>query len=292
MINIITSDLFRVRKGAAFYGVMIGILVLILSTGGILTVIRSSSFQKMVGDENSLFSVEIMSEDDRADIEKLKAAEDELPQNGGEFIKFMMAEAGEGMALLLLPFIIAIFGADFSTGTFRNLISHGTNRNKIYLAKMCGSLILTVLMLLSFIILSGVVGAAMFGFAGFSGALLVEIIGAIVRMLPILMAFICIGHCIIAFTKRSSYTIAIYLVGTMVWALILQVLAMLRPGMQWLMQLELMSAVGAVTGFSSLNGQIALSGGQLIVPMVFSLILIVGSLAVGMNRYKRLDFDF
>lgn len=278
MLNIIQADLFKIRKGKALKGVMLGLLLIVLITAAVFKLVESPAFQVTMENNGEIFS-----SDDLSDVEE---AQGMMPQNGGDFVRMMFLEVGSGFVLFLLVFIITIFGVDYSSGTYRNLLSYHSSRGSIYAAKVITNTILTIVMLIGFLVLNVIIGGILFGFGGFSAALFLTIIKGFLLTMPILIAFITLGHCIVAFSKRTSYAIAIYLVGLIVWSLVLQIPAMLIPRLEWLMQLDLMSAPKLVAQYA-VNGSASIA-----VPMIFSIILIVGTYVLGLARYKTTDFDF
>lgn len=190
----------------------------------------------------------------------------------------------EGIALLLLPFIITVFGGDYSAGAFRNLLSYHSERGKIYISKILTTLILSLATVLVFGAVSTIAGGIAFGLGGYSLGMVFDLFKGLLLILPVMIAFI--GHCILAWTKRCSYTIVIYLVGLIVWAMITQIMAIIMPYLEWLTQLDLMSAMGQLITYQTLSFI------QIIVLLVFSAILIVISLGLGIYKYKTTDFDF
>ena len=147
-------------------------------------------------------------------------------------------------------------------------------------------MLLTIVMMVAAAVLSAVTGALVFGFSGFSGTVIFGITKAIILMCPIVFALISVGNCVLVYTRKSSYTIAIYLVGWIVWSLLLQIPAMLLPGMDWMIQLDLTSAAKLVSNY-------AVSGeGNIVITMVFSMVVIVVTNILGLIKYKATDFDF
>jgi len=278
MLNIIRSDLFKIRKGKAFYGVMIGILGTLILVAGIFKVIQSPAFRESMTVHEEAF--------DEGDIMDVEDAQQYLPTNGGEFLTFVNQEVGGAFLFFLLPFIIAVFGADYSSGAYRNLLSYHSGREGIYAAKIITSIILTVLMLFGSAVFSIIIGAVVFGFGGFTGAVLLGTVKCIIMMLPILVSLIAAGHCVLAFTKKTSATIAFYLVGLIVWSLVLEIPAMLIPNMEWLLQLDFASSIKAAAQYA-MNADV-----KILIPMLFSFVLIAGTYVLGVIRYKTTDFDF
>jgi len=278
MLNIIQADLFKVRKGKAFIGVMLGIFLTLVLVAVVFKVVSAPAFNDYISGQEEYYS-----ESDRVDINE---AQQMLPANGGEFLLMMFREIASGYAFFILPFIITVFGADYSSGTYRNLLSYHSGRTGIFTAKLITTTIITIAMLIGTGILAAIVGSVLFGFGGFSAALIVQVLKAIIFMLPILLAFIGLGYCITALTKKTSYTIAFYFVILLVWSIVIQVPAMLIPGMSWLMALDLMSSLKTAAQYAA-GADVSLA-----VPMVFSIILLAASGVTGLIKYKTTDFDF
>jgi len=278
MLNIIRSDLFKIYKGKAFYGVMLGLLGCIILIAGIFKIIQTPAFRTSMSVHEEMFN-----EDDILSVEE---AQQYMPSNGGEFLVLMNQELGSSFLFFLLPFVIAVLGADYSSGAYRNLLSYHSGRGGIYAAKMLTSIILTVLMLVCTSVINIIIGGIVFGFGGFTGIVLLGTVKNIILMLPILISLIGTAHCVLAFTKKTSTTIAFYLVGLTVWSLILQIPALLIPGMEWLLQLDFSSSIKMV-GQYAMNADV-----KIMVPMIFSFLLIAGTYVFGMIKYKTTDFDF
>lgn len=278
MLNIIRSDLFKIYKGKAFYGVMLGLLGTIILIAGMFKIIQSPAFRESMSAHEEVFN-----ESDILDVEE---AQQYLPSNGGEFLEFMNQEMGSGFLFFLLPFVIAVFGADYSSGAYRNLLSYHSGRAGIYAAKMITSIILTVLMMVGTSVINIIIGGIVFGFSGFTGTVLLGTVKSIIMMLPILISLIGTAHCVLAFTKKTSATIAFYLVGLTVWSLVLQIPALLMPKMGWLLQLDFSSSIKTAAQYA-MNADV-----KIMVPMIFSFLLIAGTCVFGAIKYKATDFDF
>lgn len=282
MLNIISSDIFRVRKGTALYGVIGGIFALFLLMAVIFKIINFPVIFDMTETDvtvvpESNVSIEADLDDDIVEF---------LPDNGAEFLLSMFTETSNGLALFLLPLIISVFGADFSAGTFRNLLSYESGRKKIYIAKLICTLVFSIIMLLAFVVVGGLLGSLFFGFGGFSVAFISQIFTILALQLPIYIALICIGHCILAFSKKCSYTIATYIVGLLVWSFVLQMVGLAIPRLSWVIQLDLMSMLNTLANYKMV------SNGEIVFPVIFAVGVMIISFGLGGYRYKTTDFDF
>lgn len=276
MSNLISSELFKIRKGKTLLGIAIGLILVTLLISGVVSVIRSPELSAHLR-----YDAAVMDQSDVADMDTFSEM---MPNNVGEYLSFMYKESGSIFALLLLPLVISIFASDYRTGAFRNLLSHSLSREKIYMGKLLTTLLLTVATVVLFGILNAAVGLIMFGIGGM--AIFVNLLKGMVLILPLLTAFVCVGHCIVAFTKSSGNSIAVYLVGALAWSTILQIGSFLLPGGEWIMNLDLMSQVGTLFRPDLLKFT------DIATPLVFAFILIIGSVIMGINRYKATDFDF
>ena len=280
MLNIIASDLFRVRKGKTFIGVTIGIVALVVLIAAIFGIMNTPGVYDGLMSQSGLINA-----GDAQDMTDMIAI---MPKNGGEFVNMFFAEGADIFALLLLPFVITVIGADYSTGAFRNLLSYHSKRSSIYIAKAVTTFLLTMVSAVLYAVLTCLSGGLVFGFSGFSLALFGQVVKGLLFMMPIVAGLTALGYCLMVVLKKTSYTIAAYLVGMIVWTMVLQIFAMLIPGMNWLMQLDLMSALGIAAEVAA--GTAASS--SLMIPMIFSVVLLVGCTVFGIYRYKTTDFDF
>jgi len=280
MLNLISSDIFRVRKGKSIKGVIGGILCMVLFMAIMFKIMGSLSFMESISvGENILIESE-------ADLQDVKEIQGFIPANGGEFTLTMFTEASNSLSLFLLAFIIAVFGAEFSSGAFRNLLSYESNRAKIYFARLLTIILFSVIAILSMVIISMIAGSIIFGFGGMGSGFFIQLFTGLLLQLPIYIAFISLGQFILIFTKKTSSTIAFYLVGLVIWTLVIDILAMLSSSLNWLMNLELMTALNTVADYpSAASSDIAVS-------LIFSAALIIASTIFGIFKYQRTDFDF
>jgi|GEM_PF-1178223 len=287
MLNLVFSDLYRVKKGTFLYGVAMGLLALFLLLAVIFKVISSPIFNELMESSADGTVITIESDSVSQDLAEMQEELDEfIPDNGGAFGLSMLTEASNCLPLFLLPLLIAVFGADYSAGTFRNSLSYLSKRTPIYLSKLLISILLTIVIVLVYIIGSVLIGSLFFGFGGLGAAFWKQTLIIAALQFPINLAFICLGHCIMAVSRKTSHTIAIYLVGLLVWSVILQLISMTIPGAQWLMNFDLMNAMTVMANYQSYTRA------DIIMPQVFSLAVIAASLGIGVYRYQKTDFDF
>mgnify|MGYP003623628592 CR=1 FL=1 len=277
MANIISSDFFRLRKGKTIKGVLIGIICVLLVTAVLLKVFSSDWFlDRMINTSTGTSGFGISMELDESDLQDLEQLQVFEVHDGTEYMASMMSESAELLLVLILPFIIAVFGGDYASGAFRNLLSYHSKRKNIYIAKLLTTSIVAVLLTIAFEVLSWLTGTVFFGFGNSIGLRLVNMLPGTLLMLPRIIDFISIGQGVIAFTKKTGTTIAIYLIGMICWALVIQVVAMFFPGVSWIMNLDLTTMLGLIFDYTSLSLQ------SILTPTIFSIIIIAVTTIAGM----------
>ena len=243
MNNIISSDLYRVRKGAAYRNTCLGILAIILVMLTSFLFVQSGAAAEMLTTTNDLTPADV------AELEQAIQSEVTLIENGAAFGQQMLSDFF--IFLFFLPVAIAVFCADFSAGTYRNTLSYESDRTKVYMAKLLLSIGLCITMVLGMLAVSFLLGSVAFGFSGFTAAFFGNLSAALLLQLPIYLATITICHCLVSFTKKSSSTIAVFLVGYFVLDLILQLAVGIFHMPEWLMLLDAQSAGKLMAGYAS-----------------------------------------
>jgi hypothetical protein len=284
MLNIINADFFRVRKGKAIYATLLGILGIILFTAILLKLISSEDILNQAASSNSgILTIEGNMDGIENSTELLSEL---VPENGSAFAFSMYGDVGNIITIFILVFIITIFGTDYSAGAYKNSLSYHSNRCKIYLSKLLLSSGLAIGLLFALGLMSLIVGGIFFGFHGYAIANLLPAVTAIALMIPMMLTFISIGYCIIAFTKKVSATIATYIVGILACSTLLQIARMVFPTKVWLSRLDLMSSMGQMTKYQ------ALSAVEILTPIGLAVAIIILTTSIGMYKYQKTDFDF
>ena len=283
MLNIINADLFRIRKGKAFYATLLGILGIILFTAILLKLISSENFLNQTTNGSGIITIESDVDDLQDSTEALREL---IPENGSQFAFSMYGDVGNIITMFTLVFIITVFGADYSSGAYKNVLSYHSKRSKIYLSKLLLSSLLAVSLLFILGLISLAVGGVFFGFHGYTITNLLPAITAIALMIPILLSFVSIGYCLIAFTKKVSATIATYIVGILACGTLLQIAILMFPTKQWIQRLDLMTSMGKMTKYQSLSAV------EILTPIGLALAIIILTTGIGIYKYQKTDFDF
>ena len=234
MSNIISSDLYRVRKGAAYRNTCLGILFVIIAMLASFLFLQSGAATEMLTTTNDLAPADV------AELEQVMQSEVALIASGAAFGLQMLSEFF--IFLFFLPVVIAVFCADFTAGTYRNTLSYESDRVKVYMSKLLLSIGLCLAMLLGMLAVSSLLGSVAFGFSGFTAAFLGKLLTTLLLQFPIYLATITVCHCLVSVTKKSSSTIAVFLVGYFILTLVLQLAVGIFHMPEWLMLLDAQSA--------------------------------------------------
>lgn len=227
MVNIIKSDIFRLRKGAAVRNVFLGGIIIIVITG--VNMAGSSSGFGGVG------------------VQTTASAARALPGNGAEFLQQMR---DDGLfPFFILAFAVAVLGAEYSTGTIRNSLSYFVDRRKVFFAKCITGFLCCLAYTCLCLIVSFIVGTLLFGFGGFSLTLFIRVLLQILLSIPLYLGMVAIGNVLLVFTKRTSITIATYLIGLIVFPSFTNQLLQLFPKAEWLQLCDPLSAFSVLSRF-------------------------------------------
>lgn len=283
MSNIIGSDLYRIRKGAALRNALLGLFALIILIVGILTANKNGVFLNLaVGNMNDNVSVTVKQQEAlEASVEDLDQMMTMLPQSGADFTDMMVSENILVFFLLFIP--VAVVGADYSAGTYRNTLSFETDRKKVYLGKLVVNFILTLVLLVAATLFSILAGGIALGFSGFTGAFFAKLLAVLALQLPIYMALAAFAQCVLTLTQKTGASIAIYLVFTFFFSSIIQLAGILLPTVRWLYRLDFISGLRLVSTYQTAPAA------DIVVPLLMAVGVLVGATALGMARYRKAD---
>jgi len=284
MLNIIKADFFRLRKGKAIYAVLLGMFGIIMAMTFLLSAISIGwvSEENQVLNGSGIVTIESTDEEVQDNAELLASL---VPENGAEFVSSMYSDMGSIMNMFVLVFIIVVFGVDYSSHTYKNILSYHTKRSKIYLSKIGLSSLLAIGSLLIWGLISFVIGGISFGFQGYNAENILPMITGVALMIPMLLAFVSIGYCLVVFTKKTSATIATYIIGGITIGTVLQIAALMFPAKRWIPRLDLASSMGEMMKYQTLETL------DIMIPMGIAVVLIILTTGIGLYKYKKTDFD-
>lgn len=227
MTNIIKSDIFRIKKGSAVRNVFLAGMVIIIITG--INMFNSRSGFGGVGVQSSA------------------SAARSLPANGAQFVQQMR---DDGLfPFFILAFAVAVLGADYSAGTIRNSLSYFVDRKKVYFAKCITGFLCCLIYTLVCLIVSCIAGVILFGFDGFSLTMISRILTQLILSIPLYIGMIAIGNGLLVFTKKTSITIASYLIGLIIFPSVTYQIYQLFPNAEWLKLCDPLSAFSLLSRF-------------------------------------------
>jgi len=130
---------------------------------------------------------------------------------------------------------------------------------------------------------SVLVGIILFGSEGFSSLYILRLLGQVLLSLPLFAGMIGIGYCLLVYTKKSSITIAVYLVGIIILPSLTYQLYQIFPSAKWLQICDPLSAFSVVSRFWEFD--------SFIVAMMLLTWLAVDAavISIGMYRYETAD---
>lgn len=280
MSNLISSDFYRVRRGAALRNTFIGMALLVIFILVMTVLSQSDSFSTVVleNGQSSMTEAELAElEQDLGEAEHEAAAIDSGPALAADVL-------GQSFLLFFfLPITLVVFCADFSAGTYRNTLSYDSNRLKVYFAKILLSVGLSLALVFATILFCWLSGGIVLGFSGFSWAYIQELLITILLQLPVYLSVIAICHCLIAVTRKSSATIAIFIVGLLAFMIFLQFIAQTYPDYSWVLLLEPQS------GAKVMANRAMADTGDIIFVAVYNLALAAGATVLGSLFYRKVD---
>ncbi|MBE5063828.1 ABC transporter permease subunit [Lachnospiraceae bacterium DSM 108991] len=164
MLNLIRSDIFKLRK-AKYFWILLFINIL-LAVG---TVYLLDFTYKLAGDSmEAQLTQEQAALDDagmNVSVEGIPTGHDQLSASG-QLLTFFA-----GNTTLLMAVLISLFvGSEFNNGTVKIIASRNYSRLKIYLSKLFVGILASVLFTLVFVLAATMTATALWGFGDVSGS--------------------------------------------------------------------------------------------------------------------------
>ena len=202
MLNLIRADLYRILRGKGFYIATILLVSFIFaqtatnSTGGVVM----SSGYTMVStyhDDGTIVNSYYSAKDD--------VYYDEIPKFTGSVAPFKMLENADVLLYFLLPFIVFVAAADFSTNTVKNVLANGMPRVKYYFAKLILACIFCLYVSLINIIVPVIAGTILHGFGGtFDMDFILRLLRPFSAQMVMLIGVTCVGLFLVFTTQKTS----------------------------------------------------------------------------------------
>lgn len=257
MMNLIKSELFKIRKERNLFFIILGIIsVLSLSIFGF------SSKVTVIGIRNILNT-------------------NSINLASGSNILIEILKSGDILILMFLPIIISVFMMDFTTGTVKNNIISGYSRSKIYISKLIVCSIICIALVLIYSTVAFVLITLKNGYDGkLTFNLIVDTIKIIALQCPLYIAAISTAFMIGAITKRKSAVITIYLLYQVVVLMISAILGRIFPSIikyEPISNLDKVAHIGTNTCSDNLMF------------IIIGLIIILVTTIIGILRINKID---
>ena len=226
MQNIIRADLYRIFKSKGVYitsAVFLGLLFLTLFTNGTIGV-GTGIMPESLGD---------------------------LSVTGAN-APFIAMEEADLLLYFMLPLVIFIACADFSSGTVKNVLSSGVSRSKYYASKLLLSCVFCVVLITAKVVIATASATLIHGFGGVFGIdYAVSVLKPFLMQLFLLISATCVCVFLVFTTKKTAAVNGIYIAWAFVPILILSMLMDVSENAVELMHYDLTLNIKAFANFTA-----------------------------------------
>ena len=279
MINIIRADIYRIVRGKGLYITLAAFLVMI-----ILQTVGGANMNAGVNtDALDMFSIDLAN----INLEELSSQSFDIsdlfsPPTGRE-APFQVMSATSNILYVLLPLLIFVGVADFSSGSARNTLAGGVSRGKYFCSKLILSCAFCVLLLIIYVVFSVIAATVRSGFGGaFNGEFVLDVAKIFLPQLLLCLAGACVGNFFV-FLFRSHAVTGVFIAFMLVPSILLLVLSFISSRFERLYEYELTASIGALTQIGTMSsGEITKT---LLVGAGYIILAIAGGLAV----FKRAE---
>lgn len=179
MLNLIKSDIYKLRKAKSFWIC----IIIAICLSAIMTYFIDFTYKMMNNIEAETLASEEMMQQNGMNI---SVGNTPLNYDDLNASSLLLTQFSSSAAILMAVFISLFVGGEFTYGTIKNLASKNYNRSKIYCSKLivsiAASLFLTVLSVGS----ATLVGTALWGFGDVSSEMAGDlIVGSLIELLLI-----------------------------------------------------------------------------------------------------------
>ena len=247
MTNIIRADVYRIVRGKGLYitlAVFLAIIILQIVGGVNMNAGVNLQFDEFI--DLTDFDME------NFDIGSLNLSDIFYSPTGAES-PFQVMEASSNILYLLLPLIIFISAADFSSGAAKNTLAGGTSRAKFYCAKLVLSCVCCALMLLTYVVLSILAATLVNGFGGtFDGAYLMSVLKIFLPQLWLCIAGVSVGNFFVFAFQKSAAVNGFFIAFLLVPSILILSLSFISDWFEKLFDYELTMCIGSLAQIDTL----------------------------------------
>ncbi len=200
----------------------------------------------------------------------------------GTTAAFEMMKAGDNLLYFLLPFIIFIGAADFSSGTAKNVLANGINRTKYYLSKLISTSVVCFLLMLIMVVVSIVCGTIKNGFGGtFDMDFIIRLSKPFFTQLLLCLGVNSVAIFFTFVTRRTAAVNGIFIAFCTVPLLVVAILADINSDLDVLAKFDVVANIRMVVPFD------ALATADLIRVLAIGTFYILASTIGGIYLFRR-----
>ena len=260
MRNIIRADIYRIVRVKGLYitlAVLLTIIVLQVTGGVNMNIVGVTAPEENASIENT--------DPDRLDVSYL------LHSPTGTEAPFQVMGATSNILYIMIPLIIFIGGADFSSGAMKNALAGGLSRAKYYISKLILACVCCALLTIIYVLVSTILATIINGFGGaFDRAFISNVLKIFLPQLLLCVAGVCVGNFFVFIFQRSGGAFTgIYIAFLLVPTLLIMVLTLMNDRLFRLFDYELTMSIGSLTQINAMPagdiGRVVAVGGGYIV---------------------------
>ncbi len=232
-MNIIRADLYRLVRSKGLY-ITIGIYLFFIIMQALASSVGTMGVQTELPSEQGVAPLVFT----------------------GMTAPFEMMKAGDNLLFFLLPFIIFIGAADFSSGTAKNVLANGVNRTKYYLSKLISTSVVCFFLMLIMVVISMICGTIKNGFGGaFDADYMMKLAKPFFSQLLLCLGVNSFGIFIAFITKRTAAVNGIYIAFCTVPLLIAAMLTELSSKFDVLAKFDVITNIRMLADFEALAAE-------------------------------------
>ena len=281
MMNLIRADIYRIFRGKGIYITLFFLLCIIImqvTAGAYMNAgIRVDDFEL----------IDTLSDPDNAStqIDDLSIGNGLEPfqRPFGAEAPFVAMSFTDGLLYFLLPLLIFISTADFTSGAVKNTLASGMSRLEFYVSKLTLSCVTCFLLLLSYVLLSTIFATLV---SGFGATLDWEYVSGVLKVFAIqlwlVLAVTCVGHFFI-FVMRSGMVIGVYIAFLLVPSVVLFLLSFINKWFMNLLVYDLRMGLGATLNIS------VMPAGDVLKTVLVGAMYIIAATVGGFMLFRRAE---
>jgi len=271
------ADLQRIFRGKGIY-ITLGIFLVFI----LLMLFAFSAMPGVEMEDGSFqFGVSIQIGEPLEEEELIDDPLQEIEIGGADVPNLLMA-SGDLVFNVMLPVMIFIAAADFSSGTVKNVLSSGTSRIKYYVSKLILACMLSALLYSFYIIVPTLIFTMVRGWTGvFEIEFINHLLPAFLLQLNLALALTCIGMFLIFVTKKMALVIGLHFTFLIAPTTIIMILSGTNERFLNLLDYEMVANMRGLADFASL------SSGAITRTFLIGLTYIVLSTIIGLVLFRK-----